>query len=76
MSTDKLQVSEEESRRVAEESRETSWKNPSFMKELFLGNFRFDLIHPYPERTEWRPEFEEFFKICYILKNLEAEKRE
>ena len=45
MSTDKLQVSEEESRRVAEESREVTWKNPSFMKELFLGNFRFDLIH-------------------------------
>ncbi len=61
MSTDKIQVSEEESRRVAEESRETSWKKPSFMKELFLGNFRFDLIHPYPERTEWRPEFEKFF---------------
>ena len=61
MSQDKLQVSEEESRRVAEESRETTWKNPSFMKEMFLGNFRFDLIHPYPERTEWRPEFEAFF---------------
>ena len=61
MSTDTIQVSEEESRRVAEESRETTWKKPSFMKELFLGNFRFDLIHPYPERTEWRPEFEKFF---------------
>lgn len=61
MSSDKIRVSEEESRRVAEESREVTWKNPSFMKELFLGNFRFDLIHPYPERTEWRPEFEAFF---------------
>jgi alkylation response protein AidB-like acyl-CoA dehydrogenase len=59
---DKLNVSEDDSRRVAEESRETDWKNPSFMKELFLGNFRFDLIHPYPERTEWRPEFLEFFE--------------
>jgi len=70
MSTDKLEVSEEESRRVAEESRETSWKNPSFMKELFLGNFRFDLIHPYPERTEWRPEFEAFFnKLSVFLRD-------
>jgi len=70
MSTDKLQVSEEESRRVAEESRETSWKNPSFMKELFLGNFRFDLVHPYPERTEWRPEFEAFFdKLSVFLRD-------
>jgi hypothetical protein len=63
MSTEnKINVSEEDSRRVAEESRETTWKKPSFMKEMFLGNFRFDLIHPYPERTEWRPEFLEFFE--------------
>ena len=56
-----LNVTEEDSRRVAEESRETDWVNPSFMKELFLGNFRFDLISPYPERTEWRPDFLTFF---------------
>jgi alkylation response protein AidB-like acyl-CoA dehydrogenase len=59
---DKLNITEEDSRRVAEESRETTWTNPSFMKEMFLGNFRFDLIHPYPERTEWRPEFLEFLE--------------
>jgi alkylation response protein AidB-like acyl-CoA dehydrogenase len=59
--TEKLHVSEEEARALAEESRETDWVNPSFMKEMFLGNFRFDLIHPYPERTEWREEFTEFF---------------
>ena len=59
---DKLNITEEDSRRVAEESRETTWTNPSFMKEMVLGSFRFDLIHPYPERTEWRPEFLEFFE--------------
>jgi alkylation response protein AidB-like acyl-CoA dehydrogenase len=70
MSDVKPQVSEEESRRVAEESRETTWKNPSFMKELFLGNFQFKLIHPYPERTEWRPEFEAFFeKLTVFLRD-------
>ncbi len=58
---EKLHVSEEDARALAEESRETDWVNPSFMKELFLGNFRFDLIDPYPERTEWRREFTEFF---------------
>jgi alkylation response protein AidB-like acyl-CoA dehydrogenase len=67
MSDVKLKISEEESRRVAEEARESTWKNPSFMKELFLGNFRFDLIHPYPERTEWRPEFEAFFEKLGIF---------
>jgi alkylation response protein AidB-like acyl-CoA dehydrogenase len=38
----------EESKQVAEASRETEWKLPSFGKELFLGSFRPDLIHPQP----------------------------
>src|SRR3712207_5972576 len=42
------QVSEKEARQVAEEARESDWKLPSFGKELFLGNFRLDLIHPQP----------------------------
>ena len=41
-------VSEREARQVAEEAREQEWKLPSFGKELFLGNFRLDLIHPQP----------------------------
>jgi alkylation response protein AidB-like acyl-CoA dehydrogenase len=41
-------VSEKEARQVAEEAREADWKLPSFGKELFLGNFRLDLIHPQP----------------------------
>ncbi|HEX8085381.1 MAG TPA: acyl-CoA dehydrogenase family protein [Solirubrobacteraceae bacterium] len=42
-------VSEREARQVAEEARETEWKLPSFGKELFLGNFCLDLIHPQPK---------------------------
>src|SRR3954464_6070206 len=42
------QVSEKEARQVAEAAREAEWKLPSFGKELFLGNFRLDLIHPQP----------------------------
>ncbi len=42
------QVSEKQAREVAEAARESEWKLPSFGKELFLGNFRFDLIHPQP----------------------------
>ncbi|KJY41410.1 acyl-CoA dehydrogenase [Streptomyces sp. NRRL B-1568] len=42
-------VSEREARQVAEAARETDWKKPSFAKELFLGRFRLDLIHPYPD---------------------------
>ena len=39
----------EESKQVAEESRESEWKQPSFGRELFLGNLRLDLIHPQPQ---------------------------
>ncbi|MHA6763146.1 acyl-CoA dehydrogenase family protein [Streptacidiphilus sp. PAMC 29251] len=46
MSTPK--VTEREARRVAEEAREQDWRKPSFAKELFLGRFRLDLIHPHP----------------------------
>jgi alkylation response protein AidB-like acyl-CoA dehydrogenase len=55
-------VSELEARQVAEAARETQWKHPSFVKELFLGNFRLDLIHPYPLKGDERPEFREFYE--------------
>jgi alkylation response protein AidB-like acyl-CoA dehydrogenase len=42
------QVTEEQARAVAEESRESGWDKPSFAKELFLGRFPLDLIHPFP----------------------------
>ena len=57
MATKEVQVSERESRKVAEASRETEWKQPSFMREMFLGNFRLDLIDPYPLPEPERPEF-------------------
>jgi len=43
------QVSADEARAVAEASRETSWTAPSFVRELFLGNLKLDLIHPFPD---------------------------
>lgn len=42
------QVSASEARAVAEAAREQDWRKPSFAKELFLGRFRLDLIHPHP----------------------------
>ena len=42
------EVSEREARQVAEAAREAEWKLPSFGRELFLGSFRLDLIHPQP----------------------------
>src|SRR6476619_8560108 len=42
-------ATEKEARDVAESARETEWENPRFVRELFLGRFRLDLIHPHPE---------------------------
>ncbi|MFE0100967.1 acyl-CoA dehydrogenase family protein [Streptomyces sp. NPDC059009] len=45
---DTPRVTEREARQVAEAAREQDWRKPSFAKELFLGRFRLDLIHPHP----------------------------
>jgi alkylation response protein AidB-like acyl-CoA dehydrogenase len=45
-------VTEREAREVAEAAREQHWRKPSFAKELFLGRFRLDLIHPHPVPEE------------------------
>jgi alkylation response protein AidB-like acyl-CoA dehydrogenase len=41
-----------EARQVAEAAREKEWTRPSFGKELFLGRFRLDLIHPHPQASD------------------------
>src|SRR5262249_18302864 len=45
-------VGEQEARQVAEEARETGWQKPSFGKQLYLGDFQLDLIHPHPRPSE------------------------
>jgi len=54
-----MAVSEREAREVAEEARETAWEKPSFLKELFLGALRLDLVPDFPPEEE-RPEFQAF----------------
>jgi alkylation response protein AidB-like acyl-CoA dehydrogenase len=46
----KRKVTADEAREVAEAAREEQWAAPSFVRELFLGKLRMDLIHPYPEQ--------------------------
>jgi alkylation response protein AidB-like acyl-CoA dehydrogenase len=55
-------LSEAEARKVAEDARETEWRSASFLKELFLGNFRLDLVHPFPAEPVERPEFRAFYE--------------
>ncbi len=42
-------ATEREARDVAEAARESEWVAPSFLRELFLGRFRLELIHPFPD---------------------------
>jgi alkylation response protein AidB-like acyl-CoA dehydrogenase len=46
--TQQVHVTEEQARALAEESRESGWDKPSLAKELFLGRFPLELIHPFP----------------------------
>jgi len=60
-------VSADEAREVAEAAREQEWSQPSFVRELFLGSLRMDLIHPYPEQSP-----EEVARAQPFLAKLEA----
>src|ERR1700749_4844004 len=59
------QVSEEQARAVAEESRESGWDKPSLAKELFLGRFPLELIHPFP-----KPSYQEAARTEKFLAQL------
>ena len=54
-------TTEEESRQVAEEARETEWKGRTCIREMFLGNLPLPIIYPFPLEGEPRPEFTAFY---------------
>src|SRR2546427_9024296 len=64
-------VSADEAREVAEAAREQEWVAPSFVRDLFLGKLRLELIHPYPEQAP-----EEITRAQPFLERLERFLRE
>jgi alkylation response protein AidB-like acyl-CoA dehydrogenase len=69
-------VSEREAREVAEAAREKEWVAPSFVRELFNGRLRLELIHPYPEvdpeeEARARPFLEQL--DAFLRENVDAE---
>lgn len=66
----RVQVTEREARAVAEAAREKEWTKASFVRELFLGRLRMDLIDPIPAQDPEEAErgqaflrdFEEFLQ--------------
>ena len=47
---------EDRAMQLAEASRE-EWDRSSFLKEIFMGNFNFNLIHPFPEMMGLKDEY-------------------
>ena len=79
MSTTTAQVTEREARAVAEAARESEWALPSFVRELFLGRLRLDLIHPHPEPDpESEARTEEFLEKLreFVEKEVDPERIE
>ncbi len=72
--TQQAQVTEEQARAVAEESRESGWDKPSFAKELFLGRFPLELINPFPQPgPEQSARIEEFLgKLREFLQTIDG----
>jgi alkylation response protein AidB-like acyl-CoA dehydrogenase len=64
-------ATERESREVAEAAREKDWEAPSFVRQLFEGNFQLNLIHPYPE-----PSAEDLERARPFMEKLERFMRE
>ncbi|MGC3998653.1 MAG: acyl-CoA dehydrogenase family protein [Anaeromyxobacter sp.] len=62
--TDAVQHTDEiqRSREVAEAAREAEWQGAGFLRDLFLGRFRLNLIHPFPLTTAERPEFTRWYR--------------
>ncbi len=61
------EISEKEARQVAEAARQKEWKLPSFVRELYLGRLRMDLIDPFPD-----PDHDDGPEGARYLEKLEA----
>lgn len=69
-------VEKRQSLEVTEEAREKEWLHPSFGAQLFMGDFKYDLVSPYPEQSAEDKKIgddltEEF--MAYLEKNLDPE---
>jgi alkylation response protein AidB-like acyl-CoA dehydrogenase len=59
--TDHHRPDELRSREVAEAAREKTWRGESFMRDLFQGRLRLDLVDPFPDPALDRPRFRAFY---------------
>jgi alkylation response protein AidB-like acyl-CoA dehydrogenase len=64
-------ATEQEAREVAEAAREKEWQAPSFVRSMFEGSFRLDLVHPFP-----RPDAADLERARPFMERLERFMRE
>jgi alkylation response protein AidB-like acyl-CoA dehydrogenase len=64
-------ATEQEAREVAEAAREKEWRAPSFVRSMFEGAFRLDLVHPFP-----RPDPADLERARPFMERLERFMRE
>jgi alkylation response protein AidB-like acyl-CoA dehydrogenase len=65
---------EARSRQVAEGARETQWQRKDFLRGLFLGSLRLDLVVPYPlDAAPPRPAFASFYSRLetFLMSNVD-----
>jgi alkylation response protein AidB-like acyl-CoA dehydrogenase len=68
------QITEQDARQVAESAREQQWTAPSFVRGLFEGRLRLQLIHPFPtvdpeEEERARPFLEKL--VAFVKENVD-----
>lgn len=56
-----MTTTEAEAREVAEDSRQKTWLGTSFLKDVFLGRYRLDLLERLSFAESTRPQFTEFY---------------
>jgi alkylation response protein AidB-like acyl-CoA dehydrogenase len=73
---DRVHVSEAEARRVAEAAREKKWEKATFVRDLFLGDFKLGLIDPYPDPDEFVSDRCRAFleELTAFLRTVDSEK--
>jgi alkylation response protein AidB-like acyl-CoA dehydrogenase len=66
-------TTEAESREVAEQARQAEWEGKGFLRDLFLGRLRLELIHPFPLARGERPRFKKFLEElrCFLIEQID-----
>jgi alkylation response protein AidB-like acyl-CoA dehydrogenase len=64
------------SRQVAEQSRESAWRGSSFLREVFLGKLRLELLPAGGATPSERPEFREFYRKLHNFLEREVQPSE